>query len=94
MEKTIQELKTIIRDLIVEVGELKERLAILEKERWEEDHQAETSLSDHNMIIELEGELFSNLGKIYLEGYHVCPLAYGQRRDGECLFCVAFMEKE
>ena len=31
MEKTIQELKMIIRDLILEVGELKERVTELEK---------------------------------------------------------------
>ena len=34
----------------------------------------------------LEGESYENLGKLYKEGYHVCPMAYGQFRRGECLF--------
>ncbi|KUG04966.1 dna replication initiation control protein yaba [hydrocarbon metagenome] len=42
----------------------------------------------------LEGESYGNLGRIYNEGFHVCPDAYGQPRDGDCLFCIAFLEKE
>jgi hypothetical protein len=32
MEKTIQELKNLLRELILEVGDLKERITVLEKE--------------------------------------------------------------
>lgn len=90
MEKTIQELKTIIRDLILEVGDLKERVTLLEK----------GSPETNGTIVEiiptapLEAESYENLGKIYNEGYHICHAAYGQIRHEECLFCVAFLEKE
>lgn len=93
MEKTVQELKMIIRELILEVGDLKERVTELEK------NQIKTNDNDEILVklpetMSLEGESYENLGKLYKEGFHVCPMAYGQFRSGECLFCVAFMEKE
>lgn len=92
MEKTVQELKTIIRELILEVGDLKERITLLEKEFNPEPHiyDDQPQLS----LVKLQGEGYEQLGQIYNEGYHVCPTFYGQARNGECIFCIAFMEKE
>ncbi len=92
MEKTVQELKMIIRELILEVGDLKERMAILEKNMIKPDVHEVLAVIPPSMS--LEGESYENLGKLYKEGFHVCPMAYGQIRRDECLFCVAFMEKE
>lgn len=91
MEKTVQELKMIIRELILEVGELKERVAYLEKDLLKDPEKIELPLSYSRKI---EGEAYDNLGRLYNEGYHVCPMAFGQHREGDCLFCIAFMEKE
>ncbi len=91
MEKTVQELKMIIRELILELGDLKERVAYLEKDILKDNEHTEPPLA---YSLKIEGEAYGNLGRIYNEGYHVCPMAFGQFRDGECLFCVAFMEKE
>jgi len=91
MEKTVQELKMIIRELILELGELKERVAYLEKDILNDGEHIEPPIS---YSLKIEGEAYDNLGRLYNEGYHVCPMAFGQIRDGECLFCVAFMEKE
>lgn len=93
MEKTVQELKMIIRDLILEVGDLKERITILEKNLAPKE-EAEVVTTNILPSISLEGESYENLGKLYKEGYHVCHMAYGQIRQGDCLFCIAFMEKE
>lgn len=91
MERTLQELKSIIRDLIIEVGELRERVDRLENKpdpvRLDMPRLSPAPLS-------IEGEGYENLGRIYQEGYHVCPHAFGVAREGECLFCLAFMEKE
>lgn len=92
MEKTVQELKMIIRELILEVGDLKERVARLEND-WSTQEREEPPMPSR-YAVELVAEGYDNLGKIYNEGYHVCSMAYGQHRDGECLFCLAFMEKE
>ena len=91
MEKTVQELKTLIRELILEVGDLRERIDKLEGELC--SHQ-EDRPRDKSEVIKLLGEGYGQLGKIYNEGYHVCPAAYGEPRSEECLFCIVFMEKE
>lgn len=90
MEKTVQELKTIIREMILELGDLKERISYLEKEIRQDNNKEFIP----EAIPLIEGEAYDKLGKIYNEGYHICPMAYGQFRDGECLFCIAFLEKE
>lgn len=89
MEKSLQELKLILRELMLEVGELKERLSRLEKDIKQEEEPPPPVYS-----LELEGESYDNLGGIYRQGYHICPAAFGQLRSGECLFCIAFMERK
>jgi regulator of replication initiation timing len=82
----------ILRELILELGDLKEKVAALEKAVMKEE--ALTAPVEIHYPILLEGESYANIGRIYNEGYHVCPEAYGQPRSGECLFCIAFLEKE
>lgn len=91
MEKTVQELKVLIRELILELGDLKERVTRLEKEAVPEPPKLRRE--DPEMI-KLQGEGYDQLGRIYNEGYHVCPVAYGEPRQDGCIFCIAFMNKE
>lgn len=91
MEKTVQELKVLIRELILELGDLKERVTRLEKEAVAEPPQLRRQDSE---MIRLQGEGYEQLGRIYNEGYHVCPVAYGEPRQDGCIFCIAFMNKE
>lgn len=93
MQATLQELKTIVRDLIIEVGELRERVDRLEKARANEAPAPRESHAPRQPLA-IEGEGYENLGRIYQDGYHVCPLAFGMEREEDCLFCLAFMEKE
>lgn len=86
----MQELKMIIRELTIEVGELKERVTILEKEAG---GQVEEQPLEYSPVL-LRAEGYENLGSIYKEGYHICSLAYGMPRKDECLFCIAFMNRE
>lgn len=92
MERTIEELKLIIRELIIELGELKERVSRLEFDKTGENDKAKSKPALPGT--ELEGEGRKNLSAIYKQGYHICPVAYGQPRDEECLFCISFLAKE
>jgi regulator of replication initiation timing len=97
MEKTLQELKIIIREMILEIGELKERVTVLEREKQDLIKEAESSppvnFTEWERI-RIQGEGYEQLGSLYHEGYHICTMAFGQKREGECLFCIALMEKE
>ncbi|MGI6488267.1 MAG: DUF972 family protein [Syntrophomonadaceae bacterium] len=87
MEEKLEDLKRLIREILTEVADLKERVIRLEKTR-EQD-----APGDVPELHRLPGEQPENLVDLYREGYHVCPVAYGRLRDGECLFCVNFLEK-
>lgn len=90
--RTVQELKVLIRELILEIGDLKERVALLERSAV-----AEPSLEGKKMpidIVKLQGEGYDRLGQLYNDGFHVCPSNFGDGRQEECLFCLAFMQKE
>ena len=38
--------------------------------------------------------LVDNLRTIYDDGFHVCNANYGQKRDGECLWCDEILYRE
>jgi len=91
MERAMQELTNLIRDLVHEIGDLKERVSRLEGTPSPDSLKQPATAVD---IIKLQGEGYENLGRIYAEGYHVCPVAYGEPRQDGCLFCIAFMSKD
>ncbi|HHW62203.1 MAG TPA: DUF972 family protein [Syntrophomonadaceae bacterium] len=97
MEKTIEELKILIRELVLEVGDLRERVTSLENQlnKLSTSHEQVTvEECNQKELLELQGEGYENLGKLYAEGYHICPAAFGKPLSGDCLFCIAFIEKE
>lgn len=90
--KTVQELKVLIRELILEIGDLKERVTFLENRQTVQPVAEERM--DPADIIKIQGEGYDRLGQLYNDGFHVCPSNFGDRRQGECLFCLGFMQKE
>lgn len=97
MEKTIRELKNLVTDLLIEIDQLRDRVSDLEAKiasRELNDSQGELTFSRPVRDLRLEGESYENLGRIYSEGYHICSMAFGEPRGDDCLFCIAFLEKE
>jgi len=86
MEKTINELKLLLKELLGEISDLRERVKALEQE-------LNLPTPERDPAIDGPTGEGPNLIDLYLEGYHVCPMAYGRLREEECLFCVVFLAK-
>jgi len=80
-EKKWNRLKEMARDLYLENQELKS-----ENEELKNLIQGEEKEPGRQWGL-------SNLEKLHRENYHVCPLNFGARREGDCLFCREFLEK-
>jgi len=98
ISRYLLELGERLEELQQELKKVREWVLALEEENRQLRKELERRLSPSAASPPEEGPGVASSGcaslqRLYEEGFHVCPYSFGQRRQGDCIFCVALLEQ-
>ncbi|GLG02428.1 initiation-control protein YabA [Alicyclobacillus hesperidum subsp. aegles] len=92
----VANLEERIGELYEELGSLKHKIQELieENQRLQRENEHYQAESLGKTVNPESSSAQENLRRIYREGFHICNVKYGSlRTEGECLFCLSFIDR-